>query len=121
MSGRTVEEAELEIQLAGVFGREPAAWATKLVRESSGTPDSAGLLTEAGFCEEDARRGALLMESGHYADLEDVARSMLWDPMTRGRNVTATSERVAEAVKRVESRQVAEPEGATFVDGKRVR
>jgi hypothetical protein len=98
-SERTLAEAQYEMRAAATFSREPAAWAVEVVEAegASSGPGPLALFVEAGFCEEDARRGVFLLESGRYVSFEDVALSMgVFDQDFRSRNPRATRSRIAE-------------------------
>lgn len=66
-----------------------------------GSASSMDLFQRAGFCEEDAERGARMLESGRYFGFADVVTSMrvFSEAAFRRRNPRATTERIAEVIR----------------------
>lgn len=121
---KTIEEAQLEVSLAGAFGRTPADWATRLVAEqSTAGVDPLALFREAGFCEEDAVRGVRLLAVDESLGFEGVASTMSsFDDEFRRRNPYVTRQRIAEAAKKASgATPVSEVASTTFVDGRKVQ
>lgn len=85
-------EADVDQAVALAFGR-------------TDNPATLALFRDAGFDDEQARRGAKLLESGAYSGFEDVATSMVMrrlDDANRDRYPGVTQGSIAAVAKRVQ-------------------
>lgn len=109
-----VSEAEVDRAVGDVFGRSGAADVAMVQH-----------FREAGFSEELARQGAVLMESGRYFGFADVASSLAIGSGLSGRVAPLVTEaRIQEVAAKLEGTEVTTYVPVTSfatVDGRRVR